>query len=302
MPVLIGQLAALATSFVWSFTSILFTLSGREVGSRIVNRTRLLFAVVFVALAHLALYGKLLPLGAEPFRWNWLALSGLIGFVVGDGFLFQAFVVLGPRLSMLLMALAPVLSAVLGWLVLGETLAVQELFGIGLAVGGVALVVTDRANEGAQRPTGADRQYGLGLLFGLGAALGQALGLFASRQGLVGDFPALSGVLIRLLAATVVIWAFALARRQGQPTIETLREHPRALWAIIGGAFGGPFVGVWLSLIAVQRAPLGIASTLMSLSPVVLLPIGRFLYHESIGVRGVLGTLIAVAGTVLLFL
>ncbi len=280
MPVLIGQLAALATSFVWSFTSILFTLSGREVGSRIVNRTRLLFAVVFVALA----------------------LSGLIGFVVGDGFLFQAFVVLGPRLSMLLMALAPVLSAVLGWLVLGETLAVQELFGIGLAVGGVALVVTDRANEGAQRPTGADRQYGLGLLFGLGAALGQALGLFASRQGLVGDFPALSGVLIRLLAATVVIWAFALARRQGQPTIETLREHPRALWAIIGGAFGGPFVGVWLSLIAVQRAPLGIASTLMSLSPVVLLPIGRFLYHESIGVRGVLGTLIAVAGTVLLFL
>lgn len=299
---LIGQVAALATSFVWSFTSILFTLSGRAVGSRIVNRTRLLFAVVFVALAHLLLYGSLLPLNAEPFRWGWLALSGLIGFVVGDGFLFQAFIVLGPRLSMLLMALAPVLSAVMGWVLLGEALALRELMGIALAVGGVALVVTDRANEGVSRPAGADRQYGLGLLFGLGAALGQALGLFASRQGLVGEFSALSGVLIRLLAATVVIWLFALVRQQGQPTVDALREHPRALWAIVGGAFGGPFVGVWLSLIAVQRAPLGIASTLMSLSPVVLLPIGHFLFHERIGARGVAGTLVAVAGTVLLFL
>src|SRR5262245_37178086 len=98
---LIGQIAALGTSVAWSMSSVFFTLGGRKVGSEIVNRTRLLLAVIFVSIMHLILQGRIFPYDAEPYRFALFALSGVIGYVIGDGFLFQAFVMIGPRLSML---------------------------------------------------------------------------------------------------------------------------------------------------------------------------------------------------------
>jgi uncharacterized membrane protein len=298
----LGQIAALGTSCCWSATSVFFTLSGRQVGSVIVNRTRLVLALVIVALMHLATQGTLVPVGAGLDRWGFMGLSGAIGFVVGDSLLFQAFVLVGPRLSMLMMALVPVMSVLLGWVFLGERLTGLELTGIALAVSGIALVVTDRPRNGNREEQPRPERFGAGLLFGLGGALGQAGGLMFSKMGLAGDYPALSGSMMRLIVATALIWAITLARRQVRPSVEALREHPRALLAITGGAVFGPFLGVWLSLIAVQRAPIGIASTLMSLPPIILLPVGRILFDERIGLRAVGGTVVAVAGSALLFL
>jgi drug/metabolite transporter (DMT)-like permease len=298
----LGQIAALGTSFCWSGTSIFFTLSGRQVGSMIVNRTRLLLAVVFVGLMHLATRGAPIPVGAGLERWGWLGLSGAVGFVAGDAMLFQAFVLVGPRLSMLMMALAPVLGTLLGWVFLRETLTGMELAGIALAVSGIALVVTDRPRNGNHEEQPRPERFAAGLLFGLGGALGQASGLMFSKLGLAGDFPALSGSMMRLIVATTLIWTITLAQRQARPSVEALRAHPRALLAIAGGAVFGPFLGVWLSLIAVQKAPIGIASTLMSLPPIILLPVGRVLFDERIGLRAVGGTVVAVAGSALLFL
>jgi drug/metabolite transporter (DMT)-like permease len=301
--VYLGHLAALATSVAWSFTSVLFTLSGRRVGSAVVNRTRLPIAIVLVMLTHRLMFGTFLPLDAEPLRWGWLALSGLIGFVLGDAALFQAFVMIGPRLSMLLMALTPVFSTVLAWTFLNERLSPLELLGVGLTVGGVMLVVSERRNGSSTALTvESPRQYTIGILYGLGGALGQTLGLYASRMGLAGDFPALSGNLIRLLAAATILWSFAALRGQVRPGLQKLREHPDALKAILAGAIFGPFIGVWLSLVAVQHAPLGIASTLMSLAPVILLPISRLLFGDTITRRAIVGTAVAFAGTALLFL
>ncbi len=299
-----GELAGLATSFFWSFTSIFFTLSGREVGSPVVNRTRLLLALVMVGGLHWALQGQPLPLDAELERWGWMGLSGLIGFVLGDALLFQAFVMIGPRLSMLLMSLNPVIGAVLAWVLLDETLAGMEILGIALAISGVAWVVSERRreNNNSGLPDVSPRYYVLGVLCGLGGALGQASGLIASKQGLSGDFSALSGNMIRLSVSTVAIWLFALAARQAGGNFRKLREHPRALRFILGGAIAGPFLGVWLSLIAVQNAPVGIASTLMALSPVILLPLGRIIFKEQITGRAVAGTVLAVMGTAILFL
>ncbi|MCZ7545940.1 MAG: DMT family transporter [Anaerolineae bacterium] len=142
----------------------------------------------------------------------------------------------------------------------------------------------------------------MGILCGLGAALGQAGGLVTSRQGLVGDFSALSGNLIRLTTAALAIWVLASITGKARSSVTALRANPRAIWIILGGAFAGPFIGVWLSLIAVQRAPLGIASTLMSLPPVILLPVSHFLFAERITRPAVLGTFLAFVGTAILFL
>lgn len=157
--------------------------------------------------------GTFLPFEAEPERWYWLALSGVIGLVVADGFLFQAYVWIGPRLGMLLMSLSPVVSGLLAWLVLAETLTWGQMGGIVLAVGGIMWVVLDRNGSAATSPD--QRRYVGGLLFGLGAATGQAVGLILAKKGLDGNFPALSGNIMRMLAAAMTLWAITFSR--GRP-------------------------------------------------------------------------------------
>jgi len=293
----LGELAALGTSFFWAFTSIFFTLGGRQVGSVVVNRSRLLFAVLIVPLLHLALEGSLLPMDAEPFRWGWLGLSALLGLVIGDSFLFQAFVTLGPRLSQTVMALVPIFTTVLAWVLFEETVNGQEIVGIALAVGGVAWVVSERRDGIAVE----NKQYGRGLLFALGGALGQATGLITSRLGLVGDFSPISANVIRLLTAALIVWGITFQRGRIGFTVSQWKNR-NALRAIAGGTIFGPVFGVWLSLIAIQLARVGIASTLMSLAPIILLPLGALLFKERITPRSVVGTIIAIAGVALIFL
>ncbi len=297
----LGELAALATSLCFSFTSTFFTLAGRQVGSLVVNRLRLVVAVGLLVGVHWALLGSPLPVGAGGDRWFWLGVSGVIGLVLGDAFLFQAFVWIGPRLSMLLMSLAPVIAALLAWAFLAETLSPGQVLGVGLTVGGIGWVALVRDQVRESGPAGR-RDYMRGLLFGLGGATGQALGLVTARLGLGGDFSPLSGNLIRMLAALITLWAVTLLARQGRSTLDRLRAQPRAVWLILAGAFSGPFLGVTFSLLAIQRTQIGVASTLMALPPVFLLPVGALVFQERIGWRAVLGTLAALAGVALLFL
>jgi drug/metabolite transporter (DMT)-like permease len=298
----LGELAALGTALSWSFSSIFFTASGRMVGSPVVNRTRLIIAMILAMLFHRIVEGQFLPLSAEMYRVRWLAISGVIGFALGDALLFQAFVMIGPRLSMLLMVLAPVFGVILGELFLHEHLAAIDLVGVGLAVAGVAWVITDRDNGRKPDADAHPRAFFIGVMCGIGGALGQAVGLVFSKLGLDGDFTALSGNVIRLVAATVAIWIFTILAGRARRSFVRLREKPRAMIGISMGALIGPFFGVTLSLFAVQRAPVGIASTLMALTPVALIPISYVLFGERIGWRAVLGTLLAVTGTAVIFL
>jgi drug/metabolite transporter (DMT)-like permease len=296
----LGEIAALATSFCWSLTSIQFTLAGQRVGSGVVNRTRLVLAMVYLSLAHLLLYGELWPIHAEPFRWGWLGLSATIGLVLGDACLFQAFLLIGTRRAVLISTLVPVITTLLAWGWLGETLNLAEMGAVLLTVVGVAWVVSERQPEQGGSVE-SKRQYALGVLLGLGFALGQALGLVIAKQGLVGDFPSLSAALIRMMVATGVIWLLTLARGQVGATWPALRDNRVRLF-IAGGAVTGPFVGVWLSMVAVQRAHVGIASTLMSLSPIILIPLAHWIFHERISPRSVAGTVVALAGATIIFL
>ena len=299
MPIL-GPLAALGTSFCWSFTSTFFTLAGRRVGSMVVNRTRLVLAVLFLLLTHWVALGSPFPWHSPPERWFWLGLSGILGLVIGDALLFQSFVWLGPRLSMLIMSLSPVISTLLAWMLLDERLTPWQLFAIAITITGVAAVVLDQDGNNAAIVTG--KSYLIGVLFGLGGALGQASGLIAAKIGLADGYSALSGTLIRMFVATIVLWGVTIAMRQGQETLRKLKRDPKAFRYLLAGAFVGPFLGVYLSLVAVQATAVGIASTLMSLPPVLLLPISHFVFGERIGLRAVAGTLAAVTGVAMLLL
>ncbi len=295
-----GEIAALGTSLCWSLTSIQFTLASRLVGSQTVNRLRLVLAVLFLSLTHWLLYGEVWPLAAESFRWGWLGISGVVGLVLGDTCLFQSFVLIGPRRAMLLMTLAPVIGTLVAWGWLGEVLLPAELGAILVTVGGIAWVVAER-KPGEGTADAPAKDYLVGVLLGVGGALGQALGLVLAKPGLVDDYPSLSATLIRMLVATAVIWVLALVQKQVGITGRILRER-KTMFLIAGGALTGPTLGVWLSMIAIQNAPVGIASTLMALPPVILIPLERWLFHERVSPRALAGTGVALVGAAALFL
>ncbi len=298
MQTYLGEIVALATALCWAATSLFFTIAGKRVGSQLVNRVRLPLATFFLAITHLLWQGEVFPLHAEPSRWGWLGLSAIVGLVLGDAMLFQAFVLIGARLSMLLMTLVPVIGTLLAWVFLGETLIPLEITAIIATVSSVAWVVSEQTNSSS---VGGDpKSYAIGLLCGIGGASGQALGLILSKRGMAGNFSALSASLMRLTIASLVIWLWALIQGQLDPTIEGLRMG-RTRWAIVGGTLVGPFMGMTLSLAAVQLAPVGIASTLMSLSPVILLPLSHWLFKERITPRAILGTVVAIMGVAIIF-
>ena len=300
-----GELAALATSFCWSLNSIQFTFAGRRVGSRVVNRVRLIVAVIFLSMTHLVVHGAVWPIEAEPFRWAWLGVSGTIGLIMGDGSLFHAFLLIGPRKSMVLMTLVPVISTVAAWVLLGEMLLPVEIAAILITVAGIAWVVSERQPDSPTESSTEDsedaRKRTLGVILGITGAAGQALGLVAAKRGMVGDFPALSATVMRMIVAATILWLIALVRGQIETTWQALKDSRARLW-LIGGAFIGPFIGVWLSLVAVRSAPVGIASTLMALSPIILIPFDHWLFGETITARSIIGTVVALAGAAAIFM
>lgn len=291
-----GELAALATAVCWSLTAVFFSYSGRLIGSDVVNRSRLIFALLFLSITHLIVEGTLFPWDVEPYRWFWFAVSAILGLVLGDTFLFKAYVMIGPRLSMLLMATVPIYSTIFGWLLFDELVTQVEMLGIVLAVGGIGWVVTEKR---AGKTMVENKQYRRGILFGLAGALGQVTNLVTARYGLVNDYSPISAAIIRILIGLVILWAVAALRRQIRHTFRMWRNR-KAFRAMIAGSFSGPFLGIWFSMIAIQFSRLGIAATLMALPPILLIPIEVVVYKRKVSLRSVLGTVVAITGVAII--
>lgn len=326
-----GELAALGTAACWMATALAFEAAGRRIGSLTVNLLRLLMAIALGALAGWALRGQALPLDAGAHQWLWLSVSGLVGFTFGDLCLFRAFVVLGARLSTLMMALAPPLTALIGWAVLGEVLSGRDLLGMAMTVTGIGWAVlertrTARSHQAAPRvasatsvgaPTAQTRATSTeapattrrsiaphptfaGVALGLGGALGQAGGLVLSKLGMAGYDP-FAATQIRVLAGTAgyVALFFALG---WWPRLARALADRRAVGYTSIGAFFGPFLGVSLSLVAVTYTLTGVAASIMATTPVLIIPVLVLLGRERVGLGGWLGALLAVGGVALLFL
>jgi drug/metabolite transporter (DMT)-like permease len=303
-----GELAALGTAGCWVASSLAFEAAGRRVGSLTVNLIRLVMAIALGALAGGVLRGLPLPTDATPRAWLWLSISGLVGFTFGDLFLFRAFVVLGARLSSLMMALVPPLTAIIGWALLGEVLAGRELAGMALTVGGVVWALLERMRRTGGRTAG--RPGGLappappaptfaGVALGLGGALGQACGLVLSKLGM-GGYDPFAATQIRVLAGTAGYAALFTVLGRWARVARALAAR-RAMAHTAAGAFFGPFLGVSLSLLAVQHTLTGVAASIMATTPVLIIPVVVLLGRERVGPGGWLGAALAVAGVALLF-
>ncbi len=306
----VGHVAGLATSGLWTGTSLCFTAAARRLGPTRTNAVRLVIAVVLLAVTHRLVAGMWVPraVGGQVLL---LAASGLVGLTIGDQALFTAFVQLGPRLVMLIETTAPLFAALFGWLALGETIAPLGCLGIALTVAGVGWVVLERPVGPTPWTSGRRAR---GVLLAVFAAICQAGGLLLSKQGMGhGWLPPeqhlrpLSATLLRMLFAVAgmvpfVLFYWARERRERNAGVYPASRAWRAgLLFAFAGAFGGPFLGVWMSLTAADHAPVGVAQTLMALPPVLILPLARLIYKEHISTRAVLGALVAVGGVALLF-
>ena len=301
----LGELAALATAACWAFTAVFFSEAGRRLDSYRVNQIRLLFAVCIYTIALLLRFGHLFPPDLNAGQVWWLALSGVIGLVIGDGAGFKALVMIGPRLATLLWSTAPIMATVIAWLLLGERLNLFDYLGIVVTIAGVTWVVSER--NARQRRVAADHPDAgtlvRGVMYGLLAAFGQAAGLVLSKQAMLysgGALDAMPASFIRMLAAVAFIWGYSALRGHLRGTIAAMVPS-RAMALTAAGATVGPFLGVWLSLVAVAMIPAGVAATLNATTPILILPVVRVVYGERITLRAALGAVVAFLGIVLLF-
>jgi drug/metabolite transporter (DMT)-like permease len=293
----LGEFAALLTAFFWTVTALAFESAALRIGSLSVNIVRLLIGFVFLIVYNFISRGVLFPADASLHNWIWLTLSGLVGFVLGDFFLFKSYTVIGSRFSMLIMTLVPPITTFFSWVMIGERLNLFHLAGMTMTFSGIALAIFSRNGKGEKLSL---KLAPSGILFALGGAVGQALGLVLSKIGLR-DYDPFAATQIRVIAGISGFAILATFMSRWNSVIAATRDR-RSMLATSLGAFFGPFLGVSFSLISVKYTEAGIASTIMALVPVFIIPPAVLLYKEKVTAAEIIGALISVGGVAVFFL
>jgi drug/metabolite transporter (DMT)-like permease len=254
--------------------------------------------------------GHIIPQYTNSETWMWLLLSGVVGYIFGDTCLFNAYVLIGSRFGQLFMTLAPPTAAITGFLFLGEDMSIQCIFGMLITLFGIGISVLNKGG-------GHGLSFKLplkGVLFGIGAGLGQGGGLVLSKIG-INHYKALipadadnylqalpfSATFMRAIAGLI---GFIIILRMSKEyhIVSTKIRDRKGMWNALGMTFFGPFLGVSLSLMAVEYTSTGIASTLMALTPVIILLPAKYIYKQKITTKEVIGAFISVVGVSLFFI
>ncbi len=295
--VFIGQLAAVLTAFCWAVTSTAFEKAGKKMGSTNLNLFRLLIAIILSVIFTFFTRGLPLPLDATGSMWVWLLLSGFIGMFVGDLLLFEAFVRIGARISMLIYASVPIFSAVLAFTFLHEAMTLVQIAGMIVTICGIALVILDGDTENKKVKFA---HPAAGILFAFGGAVAQAVGYVIGKYGMA-DYNAFAATQIRLIAGILGFALFFTISRKWKGFASSLKQRDALKPAVVGSLFG-PFLGVSLSLFAVQRVNPGVASTLTSITPVILIIYAMLFKKEKVRIKEILGSIISISGLAIIFI
>jgi drug/metabolite transporter (DMT)-like permease len=307
----LGELISLGVACSWTVAALASEVGSKRLGVFVMNVWRMGVALLFSALLMWWVLGQPWPVYAGEEAWLWLLASGVVGYFFGDWCLFNSYLVIGSRMGQLFMTLAPMFTALSAWVMIGQTLAWTSLLAMFVTLLGIAISVLGR-----------DEQHHVsvslpmkGVLFGIGAGLGQGVGLVLSKIGLdhyvedvpVGLLPSVEGYLpfasnmIRCMAGFACFTAWLILSGHADRMRQSLSDH-KGLLAMLCAVVSGPFVGVGFSLMAVQYTAAGIASTLMALTPILILLPSRWLFGQPITLKGVVGALISVVGVSLFFL
>lgn len=308
----LGEIISLVVACLWTINALFGDAASHRIGAMPLNIISMLFSLTLLAALLWIMAGAPYPQYADGKVWFWMALSGLVGFVLGDYCLFNSYVIFGSKYGQLFMTLAPPFAGIASWLMLGETMSGRSWLAMAVTLCGIAICVLAKGSGAAKVKLKLPLK---GVLFGIGAGLGQGVGLVLSKVGLShyteilpADAPAsvatmmpFAGTFIRAVAGTLG-FAVLIALGRGFGKVNEAFHDRKSMTLAFAATIFGPFIGVSLSLMAVQYAKAGIASTLMALVPVLIIVPYALIHHQKISIKEVFGTLVTMAGVALFFL
>ena len=301
----LGELISIGVAFSWTATALLSEYGSKRLGNLTLNVLRLSLALLFSMLLFWAVLGSPLPAGGTPEAYGWMLLSGLVGYVVGDFCLFQCYIIIGSRYGQLFMTLAPLAAALTAWVSLGQQMTAMSIVAMLLTLLGIAISVLGRGEHhrvSLKLPLN-------GVLFAVGAAVCQGVGLVLSKIGMdhyeaeaIPDWLVpFSANFFRCVAGVAGFTLLLYVREGFSPLREALADRKGMTVATATTIFG-PFVGVGFSLMAVQYTSAGIASTLMALTPIIIILPSWWLFRQPITWKAVVGAVISCIGVSLFFM
>ena len=313
----LGELISIGVAVSWTMSALFFEYAGKKIGSLIVNLLRLVFAFFLLGAMLMILTGSPFPQHADTNAWIWMVLSGLIGFVFGDLCLFHSYLLITARFSQLLMTLAPPFAALFAWIILGEKLTFMAFLGMSVTLTGIAISIMKRGNSDTLDKGANSVRFKLnmplkGFLLGVGGALGQGLGIVLSKQGMnyyeisasgssVAGYIPFAATQIRIITGMIGFTLIILLSGRTRNLMEGIKNR-KGMSATFAGSIFGPFIGVSLSLMAVQYTNAAIASTIMATTPIIILLPYVLIYKKKITVVELLGAVLSVGGVALFFL
>jgi len=202
-----GELAALLAAFLWASSSVIYSRLGQQISPLLLNFLKGAIALFLLAFTAIVTKNAVASLPLTPVLF--LVGSGIIGIGFGDTVFFSSLKYLGARRALLFETLAPPLAAIIALIFLQETLSLYAWLGILLTLVGVATVISERtSNQDISLSS-----LKIGIWFGLGGAIAQAVGAVLSRAALTDfDLDPLWSTLIRLSAGTLSLIPLLLAR------------------------------------------------------------------------------------------
>ena len=288
-----GELLSFFCAFSWAITAILFTSASKKLGTISVNFIRLIFAFILLGLTLLFKFNYFIPPLENSYAWFWLSISGFIGFILGDLFLFKSYIVIGVNKSRLIMTLVPIFTFFLGLLILKETVSIKQVFGIIITISGIIFAIINKDVLKNKYST-------IGIIYAILGAFGQALGFVLSKFGLKNIDP-FSAVQIRLLAGIVGFIILLTVLKKWKTVANSLKDTS-SLLKIFTGSFIGVYLGVSFALLAITYTKVSIASTIMGTVPIILIPISIIFLKYKANIKEIIGAFISVLGITIFFI
>lgn len=302
----LGELISIGVAFSWTATALLSEFGSKRLGNLTLNVLRMALALLFSLVLFGVVTGNLLPAGASVEACGWMLLSGIVGYVIGDFCLFQCYIIIGSRFGQLFMTLAPISAALMAWVTLGQQMTLMSVVAMLVTLVGIGISVLGRGEHhkvSLKLPLN-------GVLFAIGAAVCQGVGLVLSKIGMdhyeasttMPEWQIPFSANFYRCVAGIIGFTLLLYFRDGMGQLRDAMHDRKGLSVAIATTVFGPFVGVGFSLMAVQYTAAGIASTLMAMTPIIIILPSYWLFHEKITWRAVIGAVISVLGVSLFFL
>lgn len=291
----LGEIFASLTAVGWAASSIFFEAASKKSDGIVVNVVRLILGIIFLGIVTFLSRGMFFPLDSTSTNWTFLGISGIIGLFLGDMFLYESYILIGARISMVFMTMSPLMVGLFSYIFLGEKLTPLQILAMVITCTGVLLVVVKPKSKDSESKKLSPK----GIVFICIAVVFEALGNIFTKMGSQNYDPS-SSTQIRMICALGVFTFYLTFKRKWGNIFKTFLDK-KLLFLITLGTITAT-AGITFLVAAFNLINTGVASTFSSVSPIIVIPISILVFKEKVRPREILGAIISVVGIAIFFL